>query len=149
MPHYRSLVSSLYSSLDAEVIHLVERAIWLNKTGHYEEALAIFNEDLASSHLKEIPAVLVEKSNLFLDRGKYGEVYRLLEGPLRDKNHDRDKLDRPEWRLLALNWVIVMTRHKGILEPALAELERTSLWLRDVPVAEYSDIQVRYSLQKL
>lgn len=140
MTTYLGPSSSLYPSLSPESVLLLERAIWLKQIGRYQDALAIFQHDLRSDH--HIPVVLIEWSSLYLEHGRYGEVYRLLETPLQDQAHDQNVLDQPEWRLLALQRALVETRHKGILEPAIAELERTKEWLWDLPVSEYSDIQV-------
>lgn len=140
MAIYLGLSSSLYPSLSAELVVLLERAIWLKQIGKYQDALAIYQRDLSSVH--DVPVVLIEWSNLYLEHGRYGELYRLLEKPLQDQAHDQKVLDRPEWRLLTLQRVLVETRHKGVHEPAIAELERTKKWLWDLPVSEYSDIQV-------
>ena len=140
MRAHLGLCTSLYSSLDAKVVELLERAIWFKKTGRYQDALSVFKHELA--FVKNSPVVLIEWSNLYLEHARYGELYRLLEKPLLERGPGQDGLDRPEWRLLALHWKIVMTRHKGILGPAVAELERTRDWLWDLPVAEYSDIHV-------
>ena len=144
MSEYRGLCTSLYSSLDAKSVLLVEQAIWLGKIGRYKDALSIFKLDLTT--VRNVPVVLIEWSNLYLISGRYGELYRLLEKPLRDWKDNSAILDRPERRLLALQWVLVMTRHKGMLQPALVELQRTKEWLWDLAVSEYSDIQVRSSI---
>ena len=138
---YVGLSTSLYNSLDKDYITLLERAIWFNTIGKYEEARDLFQQDLAP--VKEVPVVLIEWSKLYLDHGRYGEAYRLLEKPLQDRKNQQDILDRPEWRAIALHFVLAMTRHKGILEPAIVELERTRKWLAEVAVSDYSDIQVR------
>ena len=144
MSEYHGLCTSLYRSLDARSVSRVERAIWLGKIGRYEDALSIFTQGL--TNVRDVPIVLIEWSNLYLISGRYGELYRLLEKPLHDRRDGFAVLDSPEWRLLALQWVLVMTRHKGILEPALVELQRTKEWLWDLAVSEYSDIQVRSSM---
>lgn len=140
MADYLGVCTSLYHSLSPESIVLLERALWLKKIGKYQDAVAIFQDDLSS--VRDIPVVLIEWSNLYLEHGRYGELYRLLERPLQEQAQDQAVLDQPEWRLLALQRVLVETRHKGILEPAMAELERTKKWLWDLPVSDYSDIQV-------
>jgi tetratricopeptide (TPR) repeat protein len=140
MATHLGLCASLYSSLSSQSVVLLERAIRLKKIGRYQDAVAIFQHNLNSVH--DVPIVLIEWSNLYLEHGRYGEVYRLLEKPLQDQAQNQEVLDRPEWRLLALQRVLVETRHKGILEPAISELQRTKKWLWDLPVSEYSDIQV-------
>ncbi|KAF2105079.1 hypothetical protein NA57DRAFT_71274 [Rhizodiscina lignyota] len=141
MPNdFVGLNTSLYSTLHGKQIEHLERSIWLRRVGRFNEALDIFRENL--DEVKEVPVVLIEQANIYLECYSYGKLYRFLDKPLRDREGDEETLARPEWRLMALTRAMVVVRHRGTIEPAIEELERTQKWLKDFPVDSYTDVHV-------
>lgn len=138
--HYVGLNTSLYYTLTQEEIDLLERTIWLRRVGRFREALQIYEHDLLP--VKDSPVIIIEHGSLYLELRKYGRLFRLVDERISAVAGDQATLDLPEWRLIALMRAVVSVRVTGVLEPAVAEVVRTQEWLRDVPVAGYTDVQV-------
>lgn len=140
MPAYLGLSTSLYPSIAEKHVAIIEEAIQARNEGQASKAIAAYENDLMC--ISHLPIYLIEYSKLLMDYGLYGQVYRLLDKPIRELEGQSDVLDLPEWRLLAMNRAIVMVQHTGILDPGVAELSRNVKWLANVAVSDYTDIQV-------
>ncbi|KAH7399640.1 CHAT domain-containing protein [Pyrenochaeta sp. MPI-SDFR-AT-0127] len=136
---YRGLYTSLYKSLPAETIQSVEDAIWLKMKGQTADARAIFDNELRTA--ANYPIVIIERADLELEAGRWGVAWRLLDVALQNLKDSGADLDLPEHRLMTLTKVMLGVRHRGDLVSAVQEVERTSRWLCNVPVAEYTDVQ--------
>lgn len=137
---YRGVNTSLYKSLSTENIKLIEDAIWLKISGQNDNARAIFDNDLKPA--ATTPIVILERADLELEAGRWGVAWRILDSALKDLKDSGADLDLPEYRLMALTRVMLGVRHRGDLVSAAQEVERTSRWLCELPVEEYTDIQV-------
>jgi hypothetical protein len=137
---YRGVNTSLYTSLPEYAVMHIEQVLLLKVTGQVFSARAIFAEQLRP--FKNIPIVAIEHADLELEAGRWGAAWKILDSA-RDhfKNVGAD-FDLPEQRLIALTWVMLGVRHRGDLDSAIRELERTRQWLWELPVSEYTDIQV-------
>lgn len=140
-PPYWGIHTSLYSSLPPEAIQQLERAIWLKIAGLAEEARATFENELKP--FATVPVVAIEHADLELEAGKWGRAWRILDSKLIQLQDANVDLEAPEHRLMALTWAMLGTRHRGDVTSSALEIERTQHWLADVPVADYTDIQVR------
>ncbi|KAF1957694.1 hypothetical protein CC80DRAFT_469598 [Byssothecium circinans] len=138
---YHGMLTSLYHTIEPVFVDHLERAIWTNKTGRYQDAVAIFNEFLHP--VLDKPVVLIELSYLHYTNFRYRDLCNELE-PRFDhlKKNDPNKLDEPEWRLLALVYSVGANRCRGWMEPGIRELRRTREWLSEVPISEYTEIYV-------
>lgn len=139
-PLYVGLNTSLYNTLNAQQILYLERSIWLRRIGRHEEALEIYTKQLVDA--EDIPVVIIEHAGIYLETRRYGRLYRFVDSHLTRKASSQETLDQPEWRLLAIMKAMVVVRHKGIVEPAIDEVKRMQQWLKDLPVTEYTDVQV-------
>jgi hypothetical protein len=148
MQSYYGLNTSLYRSMDTITIRHLEQAIVLTEQGAYAEAQYIFDNVLASHKLK--PVIVLARADWALKQMKVGMLYRLLDEALgRASESLQDAaLDMAEYRLMALLRAFGAIRHKGILGPALDEIRRAQDWLQDLPVSEYTDIQVGLQIIK-
>ena len=140
MQPYRGINSSLYSTLDVASVQHLERAIILTDLGAYTEASRIFDQELYSLRLK--PVVVLARAELALRQLKHGLLFRTLDEALNNAERDDTDLDQGEFRLMYLLRGFAILSYKGIKEPPLEEIHRAKEWLRDVPVCEYTDIQV-------
>lgn len=140
MQPYRGLNTSLYCTLDVASIQLLERAVVLTDLGSYTEASNIFSEDLFSCRL--IPVVVLARAELALRQLKVGLLYRISDEALTDAENNGLKLDKAEFRLMYMLRAFAILSHKGIKEPPVEEIYRAKQWLRDIPVCEYTDVQV-------
>jgi hypothetical protein len=138
---HRGIHTSLYSSLPQEAVQFLEKAIWFKMVGRTDDARAIFGDEL--KRFEKTPVVAIEHAELELEAGKWGRAWRILDSRLIDLKKSHEDLDRPEHRLILLTWAMLGTRHRGDLAPSAREIERTQVWLGNVPVSDYSDIQVR------
>jgi len=148
---YFGTLSSLYSSLDGEAIMQLERAIEYRGIGLYNQARAIFTNEL--SRWNHVPVVFLEDAELSLQQGRFVEIWNMLNKRLEALNHGSGEaevdLDAQEYRLMSMLLALAALHHKGILETALKEIDRTRAWLQDVPVEEYTDVQVRQAYDML
>lgn len=140
---YWGIHTSLYRSLPVESIRSIERAIWLKMTGRANDARAVFDHELKSS--TKFPVVTIEYADLELEAGRWGRAWRMLDSALANATEANDDLDAPEYRLMALTRAMLGTRHRGDLVSSVQEIKRSHSWLLNVPVAEYTDIQVRFA----
>lgn len=140
LPVFRGLYTSLYRSLSAEAIQDVERAIWFKMSGRADDGRAIFDHELKA--YRNFPVVIIEHADLEFETGRWGAAWKILDTKLRELKEANVDLDLPEHRLMALMWAMLGTRHRGDLSSAIHEIERTQVWLRGVPVANYTDVQV-------
>lgn len=140
-PHYWGIHTSLYSSLPLEAVKQLERAIWFKISGLTNEARAIFDNELKS--FAAVPVVAIEHADLELEAGKWGRAWRILNSKLLQLREAKEGLESPEHRLMLLTWAMLGTRHQGDVTSSAIEIERTQHWLAGVPVADYTDIQVR------
>jgi hypothetical protein len=118
----------------------MERAIWLKMTGKTEAAREIFYNELKP--LETVPVVAIEHADLELESFRWGRAWRILDSALQRLKVANADLDRPEHRLMAIARAMLGIRHRGDLKSSIVEIERTMQWLRDVPVADYTDVQV-------
>lgn len=144
-PVLRGLYTSLYGSLSAEAIQDVERAIWFKMSGRADDGRAIFDHELKA--YRNFPVVIIERVDLEFETGRWGAAWKILDSKLRELKEANGDLNLPEHRLMALTWAMLGTRHRGDLASAAREIERTQVWLRDVPVADYTDVQVELDFQ--
>lgn len=128
----------MYEFLDHERIILLEKAIWLGKLGLYDESLSIFENDFMEWMI--VPVVVYEKVMVQWSQGKLGDAYTTLSSFLEDSSED--DLNLPEYRLLALVLAFVEICHRGKIDRAVYEIDRTREWLQNISVASYTDIQV-------
>lgn len=134
--------SSLYSGLKQEVVHDIELASFLFRIGYCEEAHAIFETRLQD--VQHLPLVTLEWANGYLQQWRFGKLTEVLERGLQlaAMNDERFDLDRQEYRLMRLFLGFSEITSRGKLGRALQEIDLVRTWLADVPVSEYSDIQV-------
>lgn len=137
---YRGIHTSLYGALPVETIKDIERAIWFKMTGRANDARAIFQHELKP--FMRLPVVIIEYADLEHEGGRWGTAWRILDAGLADAKESRKDLDAPEYRLIALTRAMLGTRHRGDLASSALEVERTQRWLCNVPITEYTDIQV-------
>jgi len=142
---YFGLNTSLYSTLDSETIEHLEKAIYFTRLCFYDEAQSIFEDKLSA--LKHIPVVIIEWAELFLLQLRLRDAINILESGFKaSQDHDIDvDFDLTEYRLMRLFIGLCEIEGKGRLEGALQEIGRTVDWLTQVPVEEYSDVQVSLS----
>jgi hypothetical protein len=137
---HRGVHTSLYRSLPVETIPNIERAIWLKTIGQVNAARAIFNHELKP--FMKFPLITIELADLEHESGRWGKAWRILNSGLAYAKETEKDLDAPEYRLMALTRAMLGTRHRGDLASSALEVERTQSWLCNVPVTEYTDIQV-------
>ncbi|KAF8247121.1 hypothetical protein K440DRAFT_661607 [Wilcoxina mikolae CBS 423.85] len=139
---YFGVNTSLYSALDSEAIELLEKAIYFTRLCFYDEAQRIFEDKLAA--FKHIPVVIIEWAELYLQQFRLHDVIGILENGLEaaQNRHIDTDFDSSEYRLMRLLLGFCEISGKGRLERALQEIDRTADWLANLPVGEYSDIQV-------
>jgi hypothetical protein len=128
----------MYVLLNHEAIVLLEKAIWLGKLGLYDDSLSIFENNLMEWMI--MPVVVYEKVMVQWSQGKLRDAYTTLSSFLGDSSED--DLNLPEYRLLALVLAFVEIYHRGKIDRAVYEIDRTREWLQNVSVASYTDIQV-------
>ncbi|PQE27902.1 tetratricopeptide repeat protein [Rutstroemia sp. NJR-2017a BBW] len=136
---YRGVNTSLYTSLPEFAVSRIEQALLLKVTGQVFSARAIFTEELTA--LRNIPIVAIEHADLELEAGRWGAAWKILDSA---RDHFRNvgaDFDLPEHRLIALTWAMLGVRHRGDLDSAIRELERTRQWLWELPISEYTDVQ--------
>lgn len=139
---YRGIHTSLYHTLPADAVQHLERAIWLKMLGRTSEARAIYHDELG--RFRTYPVVITELADLEHESGRWGEAWRILEAGLNDFEGTKPDLYSPEYRLMALTRAMLGTRHRGDVESSAHEVARTQRWLQNVPVGDYTDIQVSY-----
>jgi tetratricopeptide (TPR) repeat protein len=140
---YCNIHSSLYSSLELEDVALLEQATWYRRLGEFDKAERILESNLA--HLSAVPLVLMERAGLYFSQGKPGKMWSLLDPAVQWLRTSEADLATPEHRLLLLLHAQACLHHRGNINPAIAELQRTRLWLCDKHVDQYTDIEVRLS----
>lgn len=144
MQTYIGVNSSLYSTLAAQSVIYLEQASTLTDYGRFSEALHIYDHALLPQKLH--PAVVLERAELASRQYKAGELFRIPDEALRDASRQGLDLDAPEFRLMAIIRASAAYSHKGVCEPAVSEISRAQLWLNDLPVTDYTDLQVRVPL---
>lgn len=137
---YRGVNTSLYSTLPTEAVLDIERAIWLKTTGQTKVAREVFENELQP--LQHLPIVTIEYADFEIESGRWGKAWRILDAALKRLKAIKADLDLPEYRLMALTWVMLGVRHRGDIYSSAEQIERTRRWLWDVPVAEYTDVMV-------
>lgn len=137
---YCGIHTSLYHTLTDYAIQHLEKAIWLKIIGRTNEARAIYHNEL--SRFEHIPVVIVELADLVHETGRWGEAWRILDKALAGAEDSNQDLDSPEYRLIALTRAMLGTRYRGDIDSSAREVARTQRWLQDVPIGDYTDIQV-------
>lgn len=134
--------TSLYSTLSAEHVGFLERAVHYTITGQYADARSIFESSL--SGVRAIPVVAIERAELALRQSRYTEIWETLEIALAELPSEdaKTELEDASYRLMKLLHALAAIRHKGIVDPARYELLRVREWLADTPIANYTDVQV-------
>ncbi|KZF22832.1 hypothetical protein L228DRAFT_137515 [Xylona heveae TC161] len=139
--HYTGVHTSLYGSLDTASIANLEKAILFTEIGHYAQAHAIFETGFLTT--RSVPVVVIEEAELAMQQLHYGEVYRILgrglQAAQRSPGYD---VNEPALRFMSLFQAMAAIHYKGTVTPAIEQIHRTQQWLKDVPVSEYTDIQV-------
>jgi len=135
--------TSLYSTLSAEHVGFLERAVHCTITGQYADVRSIFDGSL--SDVRTVPVVAIERAELALRQGRYKEIWETLETALAELPSEDATTDSEEasHRLMKLLHALAAIRHKGILDLARHEISRVREWLADTPIAKYTDVQVR------
>jgi hypothetical protein len=140
-PPYWGIHTSLYGSLPTTAVQDLERAIGLKIAGRSKEVQGIFENELAP--YAAVPVVTIEHADFELEAGKWGRAWRILDSRLAQLREAREDLETAEHRLMALTCAMLGTRHRGDVTSSAREIERTQSWLSEVPVTDYTDIQVR------
>ena len=140
MQPYMGVNTSLYSTLDAKSVMHLEQATALTEYGQYLEAQQLYDNALLSQRL--IPVVVLGRAELALKQYKMGELFRICDESLHNASRQNLDLDAAAFRLMAIMRAFAAFSHKGVCEPAVAEISRAQGWLKDTPVTEYSDLQV-------
>ena len=140
MQVYHGINTSLYSTLDLASVRFLERAVILTDLGSYTEAQCLFDRQLYSCRLT--PVVVLARAELALRQLKYGLLFRILDEALAEVENNGLDVNKAEFRLMYLLRAFAILSHKGIKEPPLDEIFRAKEWLKDIPVTEYTDIQV-------
>lgn len=138
MPTYCGVNTSLYSSIDDKLIPYLERAIAWTDQGNYGEAEKILETELSSQ--RSLPVIVLARAEWALKQLKFGVLYRILNEALSNPSIN---LEASEYRLMALMRAFAALSYKGDLGPAIDELKRSKVWLQDIDVTDYTDIQVR------
>ena len=141
---YASLTSQL-GDLDVATIAQVEEAAMLCHLRDFQAALRIF-EGLPTDYLHH-PAVVYEHSQVYwLDWSLYKCEKVLEEGITWGKDHTLDSTKSGIYTLLrvALGRTRAMTR--GNLTEGRDAMRECSRWLSNVPVEDYTDVQVQFFL---
>jgi hypothetical protein len=142
MSRFFGLIPSLYDSLhDDQAVILLEIAIYNRELGFHAKALSIFRNGLR--RWLNVPIVVYEYAQTFLGQDKVKDAYTILSTYI--ASVEVDFLGHPEMRLLALCLGFVEIWHKGRLDRAVEEVNRTREWLKDVPIDQYTDLQVSLS----
>jgi hypothetical protein len=132
-----TFMPSGYEFLDNDSIQLLERAIWLGWLGRLDEALAIFDDELADWAV--VPVIVVERNIACLRSNELARARMFTARYLEEL--DEEELDLPENRLIAIQHAY-LELSQGRLAGSLRELDRAYEWLKEVPVSEYTDVQV-------
>ena len=138
---YASLVSQ-HGDLDAATIAQIEEAAMLCHLRNFQAALRIF--DGLPTGLSHHPAILYEHSQVYwLDWSLYKCEKLLEEGIAWGKDHFPDPTKPGMYTLLriALGRIRAMTR--GNLTQGRDAMREVRRWLLNVPVEDYTDVQVR------
>lgn len=135
--------TSLYRSCPPNLVEKVERFIWLRKVGEFAQAHRLLETEL--SRYQHHPLVLIEAAELYNAQTRYGMMWRILGDGIESLRGSKVKLDLPEWRLISLIHAMAAVLHRGTLEPAVEQLQRTRLWLQELDVDKYTDIHVGIS----
>ena len=138
MQKYCGVNTSLYSSIDDELIPYLEQAIAWTDQGNYGEAEKLFEEELSSQ--RSLPVILLARAEWALKQFKVGVLYRILDEALSNPSVNHEE---PEYRLMALIRAFAALSYKGDIRPGVDELERARVWLQDLDVSDYTDIHVR------
>jgi hypothetical protein len=138
---YVGIHTSLYKALSEEATQHIEHAIWLKITGQIDAARAVFEKELKL--LENVAIIVIERADLELDAGRWGRAWRIVNSALQGLIDSGANLDLPENRLIALIRAMTGVRHRGDVDSSAMEIERTKQWLQHVPVADYTDVQVR------
>ena len=149
---YTGVNTSLYPTLEAQSVMSIEEATAFIDYGQYREAQNIYDKALLPQRL--IPVVVLGRAELALKQNKMGELFRICDEGLRNASRQNLDLDAAAFRLMAILRAFAAYSHKGVCEPAVAEISRAQDWLKDIPVTEYSDLQVciptrEYSIKTL
>lgn len=137
---------SLYHTLTPSSVHLLEEAICLTRIFSFPSALAIFNTFDAPE--KFAPVISIEHSQALFTQGNHGAAARVLRDALAYANshHQAEGDDewslKPEYRLLRVMLGLVECFSEGTFVRGVEALNEMRLWLRDVRVEDYTDIQV-------
>ena len=138
---YVSLLSQ-YDHLDIATIAKIEEAAMCCHLRDFRAALCIF--DTLPVQVEQHPLIVYERSQVYwLDWSLYKCEKVLEEGITWGKDHRTDSADPGIYTLLriALGRVRAMTR--GNLTEGRDALREVRQWLLNVPVRNYTDVQVR------
>jgi hypothetical protein len=136
---YWGTYTSLYPTLQPpEHIATLEEAILAGTLGHYDEAEAIFEQRLPPSHTLSV--IALERSRVYEIQGLHLEKANLLRKALewseKDAGHER-------W-LMRLLLYHAEAFVNGTLRNALEEARGVRSVLADLPLRDYTDIDVRF-----
>jgi hypothetical protein len=133
--------TSLYGTLDKKYVPNLEYTIWLRRIGEYDQAHAIFRDEL--SNAANVPVVLIERCELFSAQRRMRELFLFLEPVIHRLRSSNTLFGWEERQLLGLFFAHASLYHKGNIQPALEAMHSVKTWLGDVSVEDYSDTMVR------
>lgn len=137
---WRGCLTSLYDGLNPEDVKHLESAILHREVGDFSASLDIFDTLLAPG--LHIPVVALEHSSTFLKQGRLEAADKALQASWLLAQGDPDRLTRPEYRLMKLVRAVLHHWTIGTLTDMLEAIRETRQWLAEVPVDEYTDVQV-------
>lgn len=135
---------SQHDDLDIATIAKIQEAALCRHLRDFQAALCIF--DALPVNIAQHPLIVYERSQVYwLDWSLYNCEHVLEEGIAWGKNHTPDSAQPGIYTLLriALGRVRAMTR--GNLTEGRDALKEVRRWLLNVPVEDYTDVQVKYS----
>jgi hypothetical protein len=143
------LHTSLYADLAEEDVALLEKAIFLRGVCDFHGSVMIFEN--WSSPTKAHPAVALEYGlTLGLDgrHRKAGDIFQAAL--LRAQEDNPDPVAEADiYRLIRMHHGMTQIFSHGKLGPAWKSMQDVRPWLKQVPIREYTDIQVSAPMQPL
>jgi hypothetical protein len=137
---YFGVNTSLYHTLPPNLVAALERAIYATSIGDYATAHSIFMGEL--SNFANVPVVAIERAELALLQGRHKDICETLDQALAYLSSQQLNIDLPSCRLMSIFHALAAISCKGTLEPAKHEIRRVREWLADIPVNQYTDVQV-------
>ena len=132
--------TSLYSTLPAEEVQGLEKAIRFQVRGEYAESLKSFA--LLNESISWLPVVLIERAILFERMGLVQEQLKLLNAVVYPSAISRPKAGTDEWDLLGQLRAQADLYANGTLESALWVACIVATRLKQKECIHFSDLEV-------